>query len=737
MKVDALRFLLTFLLLQTGNSLFAQGDIPLATWRLHLSFNHINSIALGEKEVYAAAQNGVMIFYKDDSHVEIFNKMNGLSKTGITSIEYDINSTQLLVAYEDGSFDAIKDQTVVHIDPFSNTVIAGSKRINGITIRNSIAYFATDYGVLLFDLSLSQIKETWRDLGSSGSTLPIFETTFTSDSVFLATDKGVIAGKLTDNLLDFNKWKRFDTGIFDTSVRYIDYFNNYIYTSINGNGIYKYLNGQWIQLDALQGSVVTTLRASSNALFVSEGDNIWRMGNEEVFSKLEIELVSNALDVVEDGNGKTWVGDNLNGLISDNNGAYASIIPNGPTMDVGLDLTFGNGKMYFIHGGYSPSLLPLQNPGTYDLFENSLWTSVSVPANDLTSIAFSPLSSAFTGSFGYGVIQQENTTSVIWDESNSSLVNVNPPGRNVNITDLCYNTQGLWVLNYGATQSLHLFSTQDQWQSFSFPFPQAKYPLKLISDSNENIWQIINPNEGGGIVVYNTIDKDFNYLTALDNNGELPSSKVFSIREDRDGYVWVGTEEGVAYFYDRNSDAVKPIFENRFLLRDDKVKAIAVDGGNRKWMGTERGVWLFNPTGEELIENFNTSNSPLPSNNIIAIEVNPLNGEVFIATDKGLASYRSNATEADVSFENVKIFPNPVYREYSGLVGISGLATDAIVKITDVSGKLIYQTQANGGTASWNVQDVTGRRVNTGIFLVYAIAVDGSESVVGKIAIVN
>jgi hypothetical protein len=406
-------------------------------------------------------------------------------------------------------------------------------------------------------------------------------------------------------------------------------------------------------------------------------------------------------------------------------------------MDVGLDLTFGEGKMYFIHGGYSSTLQPLQNSGIFDVFENGQWTSVNVSAKDLTSIAFSPTSTAFTGSFGYGVIQHDNTGIVTWDESNSSLININPPGRNVTITDLVYNSEGLWVLNYGAAQSLHLYSAQNQWQSFSFPYPQAKYPLKLISDSNDNIWQIIDPNEGGGLLVYNSIDKDFNYLTSLDNNGELPNNNVLSIKEDRDGYVWVGTEEGVAYFYDRNSDAIKPIFENRFLLRDEKVKAIAVDGGNRKWMGTERGVWLFSPTGEALIENFNSSNSPLPSNNIIAIEVNPLNGEVFIATDKGLASYRSNATDAKIPSDNVKIFPNPVYREYSGLVGISGLAMDAIVKITDVSGKLIYQTQANGGTASWNVQDVNGRRVNTGIFLVYAIAEDGSESVVGKIAIVN
>jgi hypothetical protein len=201
--------------------------------------------------------------------------------------------------------------------------------------------------------------------------------------------------------------------------------------------------------------------------------------------------------------------------------------------------------------------------------------------------------------------------------------------------------------------------------------------------------------------------------------------------------VWAGTDAGVAYFYDDGSDAVKPIFENRFLLRDDKVTAIAVDGGNRKWMGTERGVWLFDPTGEQALANFTSSNSPLLSDKIIDIEIDPASGEVFFVTDKGLISYRSDATESSGKFDEVKIFPNPVTNNFQGEVGISGLGTDAIVKITDVSGKLVYQTVANGGTASWDVRDHRGNRLRSGVFLVFAIMQDGSESVVGKIAVVN
>jgi len=215
------------------------------------------------------------------------------------------------------------------------------------------------------------------------------------------------------------------------------------------------------------------------------------------------------------------------------------------------------------------------------------------------------------------------------------------------------------------------------------------------------------------------------------------------LNSDNGGQMWVGTDQGVAYFpdprkvFDGPINAIRPLFEGRYLLRDEKVISILTDGGNRKWIGTQNGVWLFDAFGEKQYQYFNESNSPLLSNNVLSIEVQSQTGEVFFATDRGMVSYRSDATESEFTFNKVKIFPNPVPASFNGLVGISGLATDATVKITDVSGKLVWQAMANGGTASWNVQDYNGDRPSTGIYLVLAITREGTESIVGKIAIVN
>ena len=205
----------------------------------------------------------------------------------------------------------------------------------------------------------------------------------------------------------------------------------------------------------------------------------------------------------------------------------------------------------------------------------------------------------------------------------------------------------------------------------------------------------------------------------------------------------MGTASGVAYIPNASStlqsaaDAIKPILDGRFVLREDVVTAMAVDGGDRKWFGTQRGIWLYSAAADEAIGHFTASNSALPSDKIIDLEINPQTGEVFMATEQGLASYRSGATEPQPTSGSVKIFPNPVVATFTGTVGITGTPTDAVVKITDASGKLVWETRANGSTATWNLFDDRGRRVPSGVYIVFTVSDDGEQHEAGKLAVIN
>ena len=108
-----------------------------------------------------------------------------------------------------------------------------------------------------------------------------------------------------------------------------------------------------------------------------------------------------------------------------------------------------------------------------------------------------------------------------------------------------------------------------------------------------------------------------------------------------------------------------------------------------------------------------------------------------MATDQGIVSYRTNASEGQDTHQQVKIFPNPVLPNFEGWVGLSGLANDVIIKITTVSGQLVKEIQASGGGASWDVRDYSGRRVATGVYMVFSASEDGNETFVGKIAVID
>ena len=86
---------------------------------------------------------------------------------------------------------------------------------------------------------------------------------------------------------------------------------------------------------------------------------------------------------------------------------------------------------------------------------------------------------------------------------------------------------------------------------------------------------------------------------------------------------------------------------------------------------------------------------------------------------------------------NVNIFPNPVRPDYQGLVGLTGLARNANVKVTDVNGNLVKEIDANGGSASWDLTNVRGGQIATGVYLFFSSSSDGEETYVGKIAVVR
>lgn len=266
----------------------------------------------------------------------------------------------------------------------------------------------------------------------------------------------------------------------------------------------------------------------------------------------------------------------------------------------------------------------------------------------------------------------------------------------------------------------------------------------IVVDRNGLQWIRLPGSLGGGILVKDpSSQQQQRYLSASPNNGGLPSSRINSLSLDHDGRVWFAAEGGVGYFSPEGIfaggtvNAVFPLIEQRRLLRDAFNTAILTEPGNRKWIGTRNGLYLFSADGTHLIRQFDTKNSPLPSDEIRALQFDAESGRLFVETPNGMVSYRSDATVPSANLQNVTIFPNPVRPDYAGVIGIKGLVEQTVVKITDLAGRLVYEIRSEGGTATWNLLDYTGRRASGGIYLVVLISPDGTESLAGKLAVIE
>jgi len=112
----------------------------------------------------------------------------------------------------------------------------------------------------------------------------------------------------------------------------------------------------------------------------------------------------------------------------------------------------------------------------------------------------------------------------------------------------------------------------------------------------------------------------------------LPNIAVLAIAQDAEGYIWVGTPNGLARF-----DGVR--FTHYLAattpgLPGDVVKALQLDADGRLWIGTRKGLAWYRGGAFTAIPN--APETPAESADILNI-LTPADGSVLLATRGGLS----------------------------------------------------------------------------------------------------
>lgn len=739
-----------------------QSAIPLGSWRTHFSYQRIYSLALTEERLYAASDNGFFYIDREDNSLQELSSMQGLSDAGVEEVAYDQASGSLFIIYGNANIDIIQQGKVYNVKALQNAPLPGKRKIYSTLFYGPHAYIATDYGISVINLQKRELQESFYNLGPNGEPVEVYDLVVSGDSLFAATEKGLMAGALQgSNLANFSSWRHFTAQEIQANgpVRSLAASGETVYAAVERGALLRYASGSWqaTSFTTEEGFRSLHWNPENRELLVLTETAVYRyQPGEDRSLPISSPLIQSPYEVGIDKGGTLWVADGENGLLRGKiEGPLQAFVPSGPLADRPVKLYASpNGEVVAIFSRYRKDNFQTDSRSGFSVFTEGKWQNyrpgitAGMPAvQDFTDVVFNPLNGRYYFSTRtHGLLEWDPPAGQFRHfQAGIAGVSLEAAGEETPVTTLGVDAAGqVWMTQPLTSVPLHRFNPQDgSWQGYFQGNAKIGNAVELLVLSDNAKWLRL-PGEGG-ILVVNEETAETRLLGIKTDRGGFSSSKVTAMALDLEYQLWIGFKQGVNYIANPFSvlagnkvNAALPVYDRRALLNAEEVTALGVDGGNRKWIGTPNGQWVFGDFGDTLYHHFTTANSPLPDNFISGIAIQQESGEVFMATGKGIISYRSGATAAAfVHAERIKVYPNPVHPGFEGQVGITGLARDAIVKITDTSGRLVKELAAEGGTAAWDLSDRQGRRSATGVYLIFSATADGVETLVGKLAVIN
>lgn len=764
-------------------------QLPMGGWQTFFSYNHAGNMVQSKDKIYALSDGNLYSIDKEYESIETYTKLTGLSDGNIIKIAYCQSQNTLVIVYDNCNIDLLTNSRIINVNDLKRAEVS-NKKVNNITVDGKFAYLACGFGVTVLNVEKAEIVDTYI-LGEKGAYVNVENVVFHNDSIYAQFGSTIrYASKKDNNLADFNHWKTFyllsekaiSEGITVTEETKDSLQNEGDILPISK--IYTFNSSLLIRSEDLlikrDSSATRTMQLPRNAnlsvddlLIVSKGDSMVAFNDD--FERVVGVVADSVLETLYDPQSKAfWICDfQADGrtIIQKyaRDGRFLNYyVPDGPVSGEIAFVKYQDGKLFTGSGG--PFDRPLSTPGIVQFLENGRWSIItemgmdsSVLRNshflDVIDIASDPQDnnhffvSAWKGLFEFQGISLINH----FTGKNSQLSG----GSNTLVDGLKYDKDGnLWMLNMLSSNPIHILTSNREWYQLSYSQLQSTDGLRdLFIDSKGYLW-VIKYRDGPGVFcadLNNTPlneqdDKKVFISTFYDKDSHaLTLSTVRCITEDQEGVVWIGTDRGPLLVPDASKmfdqdfkvDRVKITREDNasyadYLLENEQINAIVVDGNNRKWIGTNStGLYLLSSDGKETIHHFTTENCPFTSNAIMDLFINNETGQLYIVTSSGLFLYQTDAIKGAESYDKVYAYPNPVREDYEGPVTIVGLRENSQVRISDSKGRIIHDGESNGGAYVWDGKDMNGRKVNTGVYFIYAALSDGSSKMVTKIAIIK
>ena len=770
-----LRFTLLITAWLLSTFAIAQNGVSIGNWRTHLPYQKVIGVEPVGNKIYAATQYELFYYDTQDNSINILNKINGLSDIGISTIAYNESQRKLFVAYTNANVDLIDYEGNIHnMSDIKEKNIVGNKSINHVFFDGDLAYVACGFGIVVFDLKKEEVKDTYY-IGNQGDMVNVTDVAKYNGRIYACTDDGVYyASQDAQNLANYASW-RFDNSLIHPHLAYteMEVFGGKLLLNYNGgfntDTIFVYNGSHWGYFDKENVSEKRQMRAYNDRLILANRYNI-SVHDINLNQQQSIHSPGGSIEpwaAALDNNGNYWIGDNKRGLIRTSDGwNNTDVKPNGTASKNVFELKACGDQVWIATGGHAANWGKRYMREGVARFDGS-WTILNQSTlheltnyTDYVCTATNPNdpSVTYVGTWGSGILKfKDNELVEVYNADNSTLDHwVSDPSL-INISGMAFDSKGnLWVANTGAPNILSVMEPNGTWHSYNLGGSLSGIDIgTMLIDHNDYKW-ITRRN--GEVIVFNdngtlgnpTDDQAVN-LNSATGNGKLIGS-VNCLTVDNNGAVWAGTDKGPCLFSDTrkifnggNFDAIqKEVPRNDgtnqydYLFDESNVLSMAaMEGSNQIWFGLESGVYLMSFDGKpKQIHYFNTDNSPLLDNAVTTMAVDK-SGEVFFGTASGVISYRGEYATPEPEISDVVAYPNPVRLGYNGFVGIKGLVSNSLVRITTVDGTFVTQLISEGGQAVWDCTNINGEKVEPGVYLIFVSTKRGTDRFATKILIMN
>ena len=768
-------------------------------WALYPSYSQPVQVKVFDNLLYSVTTSGsidnntwmqtavgnLVRYDLDDASLRTFDSLHSLSSNGIRIIEHNEKSKNTILVYRDNVIDLLaEDGSVISVPDLKTVDIT----INHVYNYNHIAYLCTNIGIVELDCINGVLVNTYK------SSYNVQSMCIHNDRYYIACSEGIYVVRLSDNLYDRSSWKQYRpyaTSFITTFCgNLLARVANTFITIDTSTGKERWFDSQ------IKGQYVASTSDYAYFLAVGRISSTLTVLHSDLTTTTTIGDLPSITSMSLSGQ-TFWTASPATGIIpytldiTNKSFEPQSTTPlfsiNSPRRDAFWSINFDEYGRFLAAGGintqsadYYPETVMMYADGVWKCSDEqniySRYPDLSHYNTDTFVSDPSEPNHFFAGVYRNGL--QEYRLS---QDGELELVNffnyINSPIRVITVAENAHDKQNyctctslkfdynknLWMANQQTDTIIRILRPNGQWLSLYYePIKRASNVYQILPSVNGISFLVSNQGTPRGFFGFDTAGT-LNYVgddTALlrssitNQDGTVYSPTFYyCMAQDKQGMLWCGTSDGLFVVEDattwfdsdfrftqikRNRDDGSGLAD--YLLSGIDVTSIAVDAANRKWIGTKGdGVYLLGPDGQETICHFTSATTPLLSDQINDIAIDPHDGNVFIATDRGLCSYMEEVAHAETTLDEdlVNVFPNPVRPSTNSVVTIDHLEHQSDVKILSSSGQCVYATQSQGGVVRWNLTDSSGTTVSSGVYHVVINSPQGKPVIIKRLVVVR